>query len=449
MLFTVALLVVAAWLYSKYCHTYWAARGVVTIPGYIPFLGHSHKLFRTSYPRWLYIDEVYKNLTGSKFCGYYDQLTPTLMLMDPELVKTILIKDFNHFADRRNFGMTSKRDETVKEMLSFSNGDHWKRIRSVLSPIFNSSRIKGIFPLVALKADALVDYIHREIKSHSALPLRKTFALYTLEVISSCAFGVETNSFQGEEQIINDMADKLLNVSGSRFRNMKTLLFFLFPRSCSFFKISFSPPEIVFFENVIMETMKQREKGGKRGDFLDLMMEAREDQKDPDLKAPKYPLKDVTIVAESILFIIVGYDTTATTLSFIAFLLAQYPEQQQRLRQELKNIVKEYGTLTYQGIMQAKFLDACISEALRLHPTINFVERICTKDYNDRHIEYLKDGMRFALMEVKLALAKILLDFEVSCAPGQEQMEFAKSFGSMRPSPDMKIVFKPLINCEQ
>ncbi|KAG7155223.1 Cytochrome P450 6k1-like 2 [Homarus americanus] len=422
MLFTVALLVVtlvtAAWLYSKYCHNYWAARGVVTIPGYIPFLGHSHKLYRTSYPRWLYIDEVYKNLAESKFCGYYEQLTPTFMLMDPELVKTILIKDFDHFVDRRHIRLTSKRDGVFTEMLTTINGDHWKGIRSVVSPTFSSGRMKGIFPLVALKADALVDYIHRQIKSHSALPLQKTFALFALEVISSCAFGMETNAFEcGGETTFNVMVEKLFAVSF--FRKIKLFLYLLSPRITSFFKISLTAPEIVFFENVIMETMKQREKGGKRGDFLDLMMEAREDQKDPNLKAPKYPLKDATIVANSILFILAGYETTATTLSFVAFLLAQHPEQQQRLRQELENIVKEYGTLTYQGIMEAKFLDACIS------------------------------GMRFALMETKLALAKTFLEFEVSCAPGQEQMEFAKEIRIMKPSPDMKIVFKPLINCEQ
>ncbi|MDK2413634.1 cytochrome P450, partial [Aphanizomenon sp. 202] len=76
-----------------------------------------------------------------------------------------------------------------------------------------------------------------------------------------------------------------------------------------------------------------------------------------------------------------GYDTTASTLAFASILLAKHPEIQQRLRQEMSEMVEEHGDITYQGIMEAKYLDACVMETLRLYPPGLFLERKCIKEY--------------------------------------------------------------------
>lgn len=67
------------------------------------------------------------------------------------------------------------------------------------------------------------------------------------------------------------------------------------------------------------------------------------------------------VMAQSIMFLIAGNDTVSSALFFVSHLLAQHPDQQQRLRQELQSLVEEEGELTYLGIMEAKFLDACIN----------------------------------------------------------------------------------------
>lgn len=72
-------------------------------------------------------------------------------------------------------------------------------------------------------------------------------------------------------------------------------------------------------------------------------------------------LTDKVFAAQCVLFFIAGYDTTASTLSIMTFLLAKYPKEQQRLRQEMQNLHKEQGGVTYQGVMEAKFLDACLN----------------------------------------------------------------------------------------
>lgn len=71
-------------------------------------------------------------------------------------------------------------------------------------------------------------------------------------------------------------------------------------------------------------------------------------------------LSDLCLMAQSVLFIVAGYDTTAALLSFTSFLLAKNKNQQQRLRDELRQMIAKEGGITYDGITTAKLLDACL-----------------------------------------------------------------------------------------
>ncbi|KAK3850882.1 hypothetical protein Pcinc_042438 [Petrolisthes cinctipes] len=494
----VTAIVTAVYAYSRYRHNYWAARGVPTAPNLLPLIGHFHTQFVVSKkkPRWLYTDEAYYH-GGSWLCGTYDKFKPVLMIGDPDIVKAVLIKDFDHFVDRRKAVFASKRDKIFSGILTVLTGEQWKGVRSLLSPIFTSGKMKGLFRLVEQKADELTAYIHREIKANSKIKIRKAFGFYSLEVISSCAFGMETNTLADGDSIFNQKVQAMSKISTGRV--IKFLFFMLFPKLFQALGVNLTVPETEFFKEVVEEAMRKREnQEHKRGDFLDLMMEARKDQNNPNAKPNKYTITDELVVSNAILFILAGFDTTANTLCFVAYMLALNPEEQQRLRQEVRDIIKDEGELTYQGLLGAKFLDAVINETLRLHPTAHFTERQCTKDYTipgtnvtlrakdmvmipvwsihrdekhwpepekfrpDRFLPENKDqirsgtflpfglgprnciGMRFALMEAKLALAKMVLNFEMSCEPGKEEIDMDSSIGLMRPSEECSLIFTPL-----
>jgi cytochrome P450 family 9 len=48
-----------------------------------------------------YITDIYNRLKGHKYGGVYHLLSPVLMLRDPELMKMVTVKDFEHFLDRQ------------------------------------------------------------------------------------------------------------------------------------------------------------------------------------------------------------------------------------------------------------------------------------------------------------------------------------------------------------
>lgn len=52
--------------------------------------------------------------------------------------------------------------------------------------------------------------------------------------------------------------------------------------------------------------------------------------------------------------------------------------------------------------------------------------------------------MRFALMEAKVALAKLLLEAKMELAPGHEDLGLEASSGLLRPKDGINLLLKPL-----
>ena len=70
-----------------------------------------------------------------------------------------------------------------------------------------------------------------------------------------------------------------------------------------------------------------------------------------------------------------GYETTATALSYLSFILATHPEEQARLQNEIDGVCHDYEQL-----IKLDYLDWFIRETLRLHPIAPFiVNRQCNK----------------------------------------------------------------------
>jgi cytochrome P450 family 6 len=67
-------------------------------------------------------------------------------------------------------------------------------------------------------------------------------------------------------------------------------------------------------------------------------------------------------VAQAFQFMLGGYETSATTLSFALYELALHPEIQQRLREEILQVLNKHnGELTYDGIQEMSYLDRVVS----------------------------------------------------------------------------------------
>ncbi len=147
-----------------------------------------------------------------------------------------------------------------------------------------------------------------------------------------------------------------------------------------------------FFTQVIKSAIKQREQSGeKRDDFLQLMLDARNGQlkiegveeleafekeavlKDVSVKQDKVILKDDVIIAQSVLFILAGFDTTQSLLLFAVYELALCPHVQEKLAKEVRKAHEAGDGFTYENINQLEYLDKVVNGEVKvIHVDLRF-----------------------------------------------------------------------------
>jgi len=67
-------------------------------------------------------------------------------------------------------------------------------------------------------------------------------------------------------------------------------------------------------------------------------------------------------VAQALIFLLAGYETSASTLSFALYELALHPEIQQSVRAEIVQVLSKHGgKLTYDGMQDMSYLDRVVS----------------------------------------------------------------------------------------
>ncbi|CAG2105202.1 unnamed protein product, partial [Medioppia subpectinata] len=120
---------------------------------------------------------------------------PILQVADPELIKHILVKDFNVFADRHSASRSHKHPIAGK-ILTELRGDDWKRVRSIASPVFTSGKMRKMYPMVRRSVEGFLNTLDTYAKDMRVINAKDMFDCYTMDVISNCAFAIKSDAFK-------------------------------------------------------------------------------------------------------------------------------------------------------------------------------------------------------------------------------------------------------------
>ncbi|XP_050669598.1 cytochrome P450 6k1-like [Leptidea sinapis] len=209
----------------------------------------------------------------------------------------------------------------------------------------------------------------------------------------------------------------------------------------------------------------------------------------------KWEISDDTLVAQAAIFLLAGFDTSGTALALIIYELAFQPEIQNKLYEELKGFGKEDLEVT--KLAEAVYLNCVIKELLRKVPPMGWIDRVALSDYkvddnlvipagtpvyinaNGMHYDrdYFPDpesfnpdrflpeneikqftylpfgegpriciGQRFALVSMRHALTKLVLNFTFKALPGTpkpSEIEFEKRGLFLNPAEHLYVDFIP------
>lgn len=265
---------ILAWLYYYFTanFNYWKNKGVPYLKP-VPFFGNLIEIGLHRKTQAEGFRELYRKLEGQMFGGIFQTRIPMIMFRDPDLIKHVLIKDFSHFHDR---GMPHDvENDPISANLVILEGQPWKNLRLTLNPAFNSSKMRILFHLVKECAEELSRYLDSFAQKGDDVDLRDVLARYATDNISSCAFGVKSNSLKNPHSKFREMGEKI--IAPGSWTNMHRLFRYTAPSLLKYFNIkSFSDEITDFFVDVVKETLDYRENNKiERKDFLNLLIQLK------------------------------------------------------------------------------------------------------------------------------------------------------------------------------
>ncbi|XP_064214411.1 probable cytochrome P450 6a14 [Tribolium castaneum] len=369
MLFSAIILILALnYFYYKWKFTYWQCKKIPTLAPKIPF-GDLPNPLKQAEATGVHIKRLYDQIKGKgwKHAGLYFLARPVYMVVDLEYVKNILTKDFHHFVDRGFY--FNEKDDPISAHVFAVGGQKWRNLRTKLTPTFTSGKMKMMFQTL-LECEA--NLLKRFEKEHkSAIDIKDILGCFTTDIIGSCGFGLDFNTFEDENSPFRKYGKKVF--ASNLTRRLQIFFFTHFPSMARALKVRhFSKDVADFFTKVVKDTVEFRERNNyKRKDFMQLLI---------DLKNCNSGLTLNEITAQSLIFFLAGFETSSTTMTFALYELAKNEKIQERVRDEIFSILGE-EKITYEALQKMKYLALVINETLRKYPPLSFLTRECVQDY--------------------------------------------------------------------
>ena len=206
-----------------------------------------------------------------------------------------------------------------------------------------------MFPIIVDVADRMVKAITVESNQGESVEMKDVASRFTTDVIAEVAFGIECHSLE-------DKHSKLFKMGQKNFGNVsfwKRTLTAAYPDLARKLHITTSNKEVVqFFENVIQQNIKYRQENNvQRNDFMSLLIKMMNES----------TLNYYEALAQSFVFFLAGYETSASTMTFCIYELAQHPEIQQKARESVIKVLEKHdGKFTYEAVADMQYVEQCV-----------------------------------------------------------------------------------------
>lgn len=261
----------------------------------------------------------------------------------PEDIKAVFSGDPEQFHAGEGNGIL--KPVMGKHSLLLTDGAEHMRARKLLMPAFNGASLRSYQSIIDTIACREVDSWH---DGQELVTLDRMNAT-TLEIILQVVFGVTDDARLAK---LRPLVNKMVNIDA------KMLIAWSYP------KLFALPPWKGYFNNqkkiddlLYAEIAERRAASdlGERNDVLSRLLRVGADD-------DHAPLSDLELRDQLITLMLAGHETTASALAWTLHELGRHPE-----------ILAEAITAVDAG--DDAFLEACLKEAMRLHPIIDFVVR--------------------------------------------------------------------------
>ncbi|QDU30068.1 Pentalenene oxygenase [Anatilimnocola aggregata] len=287
----------------------------------------------------------------------------SMLLSHPDDIEQVLVTDNKKFI--KNFALSFFLRPLLGNGLLINEGQDWLRQRRLIQPTFARPRLEHY-------SQAMVDLTQRMLstwQNGDERDLAREMMQLTMAIAGKTLLGVDVG---GRYQQVVECLESVMRDFLARFRSPLPIPYW-FPTFGNWrLKRTIRRLDAVLQQMIDERRTAIEGQGEIPGDFLSLLITARDET---DGK----PLSNQQLRDEVMTMFLAGHETTANALSWTWYLLGQHPEEQQRVRQEVDNVLA--GRVpTPADVPRLMHCERVIKEAMRLYPPAYVVGRRCEED---------------------------------------------------------------------
>ena len=383
--------------------------------------------------------ELTMKFENEPFMFFFGGWNPTVVFSTPHAAKTILIDHWKDF-DKNPRVFNPHQEMVIGKSLVVMNGKEWKTNRLVMNPSFQ--HVEKYLPIMSEKIKYCCDNLKQLDKcssgekdtqaasetsqpatesKHIIIQHNEIFRRLTLDIIGLSAFDYDFNFLEnmlGEEtstkneKVLHSLKYIVDNVTSPE-RVVGGKLYTSLPIVDNHRMMS-SISVVKNFLNEIVERKKLEHLDRQAIDavtptmetVLDSMIESVKDlehtfpdttqeteKREPSVneeenEEPPFTITKKNLFDNVILLFLAGHATTANALSFLLYNLASNRRVQEKLVQELRNNLPEFGNTSksvvsspqdLERLTKIEYLDWVVNENLRMYPPAGFLVRLSNK----------------------------------------------------------------------
>ncbi len=297
------------------------------------------------------------------------------LINQPDLIKTVLRDRPDDFpkSDRLREGLAPLLGNSV----FVTNGDVWKHQRRIIDPAFEGGRLREVFPAIwdaavaaVMRLEQNVDKAAVEIEavtSHVAADVifRTLFSIPITDTTAAAVFS-QFRDYQRSQPLLNIAAFLPLPSWMPRFHKMRT-------RSTA-----------RSIRRLIEELTNQRRAAIAAGHAPDDLATKIMTTPDPET-GECFDIGEM--VDQVAIFFLAGHETSASALSWALYLMALYPEWQEKLAEEAQTVIDPERPY-FSAVSRLRLSRDVFRETLRLYPPVPMMvrENRCPELFRDRDI---------------------------------------------------------------
>ena len=298
------------------------------------------------------IAREYGDIAGLRILNF-----KTIFINHPDLIEEVLVTNARLYSKGR---VLRANRHVFGEGLLTSEGEFWLRQRRLSQPAFHRARI-------ASYAATMVEYAQRMMdgwRSGEERDVHREMLRLTLQIVGKTLFDTDV---ERDAQEVGKSLELLLEI-GANFRRTIFVPHWL-PTPANL-RVK---REVAQIEKILYRIISERRASGRdAGDLLSMLLAAQDEDGSR--------MTDKQLRDETITLFLAGHETTASTLSWTWWLLAQNPAAEAKLHQELDAVLGERAP-TLDDLSKLVYAGHVITESLRLYPAAWGLARLAVQDH--------------------------------------------------------------------